>query len=87
MLYHEISSCLYVSGTRLISWSLTLIKLLGLFPLLDKKSKAIVVTCHGGPKGCETSRFSNFLDDGGHVVSLTRRAPFTPRKIPGTHFC
>jgi hypothetical protein len=25
--------------------------------------------------------------DGGEVVSLMRRPPFTPRKIPGTHFC
>jgi hypothetical protein len=28
-----------------------------------------------------------WLTDGGEVVSLTRRPPFTPRKIPGTHFC
>jgi hypothetical protein len=26
-------------------------------------------------------------EDGGEVVSLTRRPPFTSRKIPGTHFC
>jgi hypothetical protein len=25
--------------------------------------------------------------DGGEVVSITRRSPFTLRKIPGTHFC
>jgi hypothetical protein len=25
--------------------------------------------------------------DGGEVVSLTSRPPFTSRKIPGTHFC
>jgi hypothetical protein len=25
--------------------------------------------------------------DVGEVISLTRRPPFTPRKIPGTHFC
>jgi hypothetical protein len=29
----------------------------------------------------------NRLTDGCKVVSLTRRPPFTPRKIPGTHFC
>jgi hypothetical protein len=56
-----------------------------------KKGKAIPVTDRGGPQGCETSRFSHFLDnrltDGGKVVSLQRRPPFTPRKIPGTHFC
>jgi hypothetical protein len=39
----------------------------------------------------ETSRLTHFLHnrlrDGGEVVSLTRRPPFTPRKIPGTHLC
>jgi hypothetical protein len=29
----------------------------------------------------------NRLTDGGEVVSLARRPPFTPRKIPGPHFC
>jgi hypothetical protein len=29
----------------------------------------------------------NWLTDGGEVVSPTRQPPFTPRKIPGTHFC
>jgi hypothetical protein len=29
----------------------------------------------------------NRLTDGGEVVSPTRRPPFTPKKIPGTHFC
>jgi hypothetical protein len=28
----------------------------------------------------------NRLTDGDEVASLTRRPPFTPRKIPGTHF-
>jgi hypothetical protein len=55
------------------------------------KNKAISVTCRGGPGGCETSRLPYFLDnqltDGGEVVSLTRRPPFTTRKIPDTHFC
>jgi hypothetical protein len=41
--------------------------------------------------GCETSRHSHFLDNrltyGGEVVIFTRRPPFTPRKIPGNHFC
>jgi hypothetical protein len=45
------------------------------------KGKAIPVTGHGGPQGCETSRSPHFLDtrfaDGGEVVSLTRRSPFT----------
>jgi hypothetical protein len=34
------------------------------------------------PWGCETSRFPHFLEnwltDGGEVVNLTRRPPFTP---------
>jgi hypothetical protein len=56
-----------------------------------KKGKAIPVTGRGGPQGCETSWLPHFLDnrrtDGGKVVSLTRRPPLTPRKIPGAHFC
>jgi hypothetical protein len=55
------------------------------------KGKAIPVTGHEGPEGREMSRVPHFLDsrltDGGEVVSLTRRPLFTPRKIPGTHFC
>jgi hypothetical protein len=55
------------------------------------KGKAIPVTGHEGPQGCETSRRPHFLDnrlrDGGEVVSLTRRLPFASRKIPGTHLC
>jgi hypothetical protein len=51
----------------------------------------VSVTGREGPEGCETSRLPHFLDsrltDGGEVVSLTRRPPFTARKIPGTHFC
>jgi hypothetical protein len=38
----------------------------------------------------KTSRLSHFLDnrltDGGEV-SLTHRPVFTPKNIPGTHFC
>jgi hypothetical protein len=33
-----------------------------------------------------TFSLDNRLTDGGKVVSLTRQPPFTPRKIPGTHF-
>jgi hypothetical protein len=59
------------------------------------KGKAIPVTGHGGPEGCETSRLPHFLEnwltDGGKVVSLTRRpagrpAALTLRKFPGSHF-
>jgi hypothetical protein len=49
--------------------------------------KTILV--RGREEGCEASRFPHFPDNrltyGGEVVSLTRRLPFTPRKIPGTH--
>jgi hypothetical protein len=55
------------------------------------KVKAILVTGRGGPYSCETSRLPHFLDnlltDGGEVVNLTRRPPFTLRKILSTHFC
>jgi hypothetical protein len=55
------------------------------------KGKAIPVTGRGGPYGCEPSRIPRFLDnrltDGGKVVNLKRRPPFTPWKVPGTHFC
>jgi hypothetical protein len=38
-------------------------------------------------KRLNTTDLDNWLTDGGDVVSLTRRPPFIPRKIPGTHFC
>jgi hypothetical protein len=55
------------------------------------KGKAIPVTGCEGPEGCETSRLPHFLDnrltDVGDVIRLTRRQPFTPRKMPVTHLC
>jgi hypothetical protein len=41
-----------------------------------------------GLREVEALTFSDirFIDDG-KVVSPTRRPLFTPRKIPGTHFC
>jgi hypothetical protein len=55
------------------------------------KGKAILVTDRGGPYGCETSRLPQFLDNrltyGCEVVGIMRQPPFTPGKIPGTHFC
>jgi hypothetical protein len=49
-----------------------------------KEGKAIRVTGHEGPWGCETSRFPHFLHNrlthGGEVVSLTRQPPFTPQE-------
>jgi hypothetical protein len=48
---------------------------------LTFEGKDIPVAGHGSPYGCETSRFSDFLDirltSGGKVVSLRRRPPFT----------
>jgi hypothetical protein len=56
-----------------------------------KKGKTVPVSGRGVPEGCEMSRLPHFLDnpltDGGEVVRLTHRPPFTHRKIPGTHFC
>jgi hypothetical protein len=46
------------------------------------KGKVIVV------QTVEVRRVADIrLTDGGKVVSPTRRPLFTPRKIPGTHFC
>jgi hypothetical protein len=50
------------------------------FTVKGKKGKAIPVTGREGPYGCETLRLPHFLNrltDGGKVVSLTRRPPFT----------
>jgi hypothetical protein len=56
-----------------------------------KKGKAIPVSGHEGPEGCETSRLPHFLDnrltDDSEDVSLKCHPPFNPRNIPGTHFC
>jgi hypothetical protein len=55
-----------------------------------RKATRIFVTGRGGPQGCEMSRLPHFLDnrltDGGEVVSLQRRPPYTPEKIPDIHF-
>jgi hypothetical protein len=41
-----------------------------------------------GFREVEDPTFSDIrLIDGGKVLSPTRRPLFTPRKIPGTHFC
>jgi hypothetical protein len=52
------------------------------------KGKAIPVTGHGGPYGCEKSRFPHSLDnrltDDGKVVSLMPYAPaalYLPRRF------
>jgi hypothetical protein len=49
------------------------------------RCKLVPVTDREGPGVCDTSRLPHFLDnrltDGGEVVSLTRRLPFTPQGI------
>jgi hypothetical protein len=41
-----------------------------------------------GLREVEAPTFTDIpLIDGGKVVSLRRRPLFTPRKIPGAHFC
>jgi hypothetical protein len=51
------------------------------FALYDKK-KTILVTGHGGPRGCEMLRLPHFLynwlTDGSEVVNLTCRPPLPP---------
>jgi hypothetical protein len=48
------------------------------------KGRVIPVTVRGGPLGCEMLRFPHFLNnrltDGGKVLSLTSRPPFTPQE-------
>jgi hypothetical protein len=62
-----------------------------LYKFAIKKGKAIPVTSCGGPWGCGMLRFPHSLDnqltDGSEVVGFMHWPPFTPRKIPGTHFC
>jgi hypothetical protein len=57
----------------------------------SKKSKVIPVTLWRPIGLWDVKVPTFFLDswftDSGEVVSLVRRPPFTPRKIPGTHFC
>jgi hypothetical protein len=52
--------------------------------------KAMPVTGHGGPEGCEMLKLPHFLrSDGDEVVSLMHQPPFTPQEDSwGTHhFC
>jgi hypothetical protein len=56
------------------------------------EGKAIPVTDHGGPQGWETSRFHIFQRIRLQMVVRLQalrigRLTFTPRDIPGTHFC
>jgi hypothetical protein len=57
---------------------------------LQMRNKAISVAGHGGLYGRETSKLPHSSDNrfaGGGKVNFTRLSHFTPREIPGTHFC
>jgi hypothetical protein len=49
-----------------------------------ERGKVIPIIGHEGSYDCETSRLPHLLEnrltDGGEVVSLTRRPPFTPQE-------
>ena len=54
------------------------------------KGKAVPLQAWSGPEGSRKLRFPDFMtraQDGGKVVSLTRRPPLPPENVPGTHFC
>jgi hypothetical protein len=86
-----VAAQLAASQEGLSSVLLLLLLLLLLYYSKGNKCKVIPVTGRESPWGCETSKLPHFLDsrvtDGGKLVSLMRRPPFTPRKIAGTHFC
>jgi len=53
------------------------------------KGKAVPLQVRRGPKGSRKLRFPEFVttvQDGGKVVSLTRRPPLPPGNTPGTNF-
>ena len=50
---------------------------------METKGKAVPLQAWSGPEGSRKLRFPDFMttaQDGGKVVSLTHRPPFTPRK-------
>ena len=54
------------------------------------RGKAVPLQAWSGPEGSWKLRFPDFMttaQDGGKVVSLTRRPPLPPGNTPGTHFC
>jgi hypothetical protein len=62
------------------------------YEMSSKNRKAILVTGRAGPRGCETSRLSHFLDnrltEGRDVIGLMHRPRSTPHKtFSGTDFC
>jgi hypothetical protein len=73
------------------SQTLATVLFLFLFFAMEYLTKTICNTEGTKSSITQTSRLPHFLDsrltDGVKVASLTRRPPFTHRKIPGTHFC
>jgi len=54
------------------------------------KGEAVPLQAWSGPEGSRKLRFPDFMttaQDGGKVVSLTRRPPLLLGNAPGTHFC
>jgi hypothetical protein len=95
VLHYLLTTCSIRSTTResTTSWiymHFMCTKDIATFLYMISQNQAIPVTGREGPYGCEMSRVPHFLDnwltDGGEVVSPMHQPPFTPRKIPGTHF-
>jgi hypothetical protein len=57
------------------------------FYILKKLSLEKVMESHRVVRRRGSRFLDNRLTDSGEVVSLMSRPPFTPRKIPGIHFC
>ena len=56
----------------------------------EVKDKAVPLQSWSGPEVSRKLRFPDFMttaQDGGKVVSLTRRPLLPPGNVPGTHFC
>ena len=54
------------------------------------KGKSVPLQAWSGPEGSRKLRFPDYMtkaQDGGKVVSCTRRPPLPPGNVPGTHFC
>ena len=54
------------------------------------KCKAVPLQAWSGPEGSRKLRLPDFMttaQEGGNVVSLTRRPHLPPGNSPGTHFC
>ena len=66
------------------------LKVRDFFLVYKGKVKAVPLHAWSGPEGSRKLRFPDFIttaQDGGKVVSLTRRPPLPPGNATGTHFC